>query len=240
MGLFSSISGIVGSIAGGLLGNKGTKDAGDQNAALQREFAQNGIQWKVEDAKKAGIHPLAALGVQPFNPAPSYSPQTSFADSLVNSSQNIGRAIDASRSADARREALLLENASLQNDLLRSQITHINRADNPAFPGSATVIDGQGNSPSRDRRTIPDVGFAETEQGGLAVLPSKQAKERIEDSLLSEIEWYMRNRINPFAILNGPGKSPRKDWNWSIMRQQYMPPSKPTPRPRNWRGLPNR
>lgn len=34
----------------------------DKNAALQREFAQKGIQWRVEDAKKAGLHPLFALG----------------------------------------------------------------------------------------------------------------------------------------------------------------------------------
>lgn len=30
--------------------------------AIQREFAQQGIRWKVEDAKAAGLHPLYALG----------------------------------------------------------------------------------------------------------------------------------------------------------------------------------
>ena len=30
--------------------------------ANQREFAKHGIQWRVDDAKAAGIHPLAALG----------------------------------------------------------------------------------------------------------------------------------------------------------------------------------
>lgn len=34
----------------------------DKNIALQREFAQHGIRWRVEDAKAAGVHPMYALG----------------------------------------------------------------------------------------------------------------------------------------------------------------------------------
>lgn len=34
----------------------------DKNEALQREFAQNGIRWKVEDAQRAGLSPLFAVG----------------------------------------------------------------------------------------------------------------------------------------------------------------------------------
>lgn len=34
----------------------------NDNIALQREFAQNGVSWRVADAIKAGLHPLAALG----------------------------------------------------------------------------------------------------------------------------------------------------------------------------------
>lgn len=33
-----------------------------QNYEMQREFAQNGIRWKVADAQAAGLHPLYALG----------------------------------------------------------------------------------------------------------------------------------------------------------------------------------
>lgn len=52
----------AGSLLGGVLSRKGQGDANDQNAQLQREFAQNGIRWKVEDAKAAGLHPLYAIG----------------------------------------------------------------------------------------------------------------------------------------------------------------------------------
>lgn len=48
--------------------------ANAQNNATQREFAQNGIQWKVEDAKKAGIHPLYALGASTASPSFAFQP----------------------------------------------------------------------------------------------------------------------------------------------------------------------
>ena len=34
----------------------------DKNIALQKEFAQYGVRWKVADAKAAGVNPLAAMG----------------------------------------------------------------------------------------------------------------------------------------------------------------------------------
>lgn len=39
------------------------------NNQLQYDFAQKGIQWRVNDAKKAGIHPLAALGANTNSPS---------------------------------------------------------------------------------------------------------------------------------------------------------------------------
>lgn len=46
--------------------------ANRDNAALQREFAQMGIQWRVKDAQKAGIHPLYALGANTTPATPSH------------------------------------------------------------------------------------------------------------------------------------------------------------------------
>lgn len=42
-----------------------------ENIAYQKEFAKHGIQWRVEDAKNAGIHPLAAIGAQTTSFTPS-------------------------------------------------------------------------------------------------------------------------------------------------------------------------
>ena len=71
--------GIIGSLVGGAFGRSGDRDArlaqeraNEANLAAQREFAQHGIRWKVEDAKAAGLHPLFALGGSGATFSPSF------------------------------------------------------------------------------------------------------------------------------------------------------------------------
>lgn len=52
----------LGGILGGERRNAAAEAAQARSEALQREFAQSGIQWRVADAQKAGVHPLFALG----------------------------------------------------------------------------------------------------------------------------------------------------------------------------------
>lgn len=40
-----------------------------KNEKMQYDFAQNGISWKVQDAKRSGIHPLYALGASTQSPS---------------------------------------------------------------------------------------------------------------------------------------------------------------------------
>lgn len=92
------------SLLGGLLSNKSNRENAEGNAALQREFAQQGIQWKVEDARRAGIHPLYALGAQTH----SFSPiavQDSVGSSVASAGQDISRAVLASADQQERKEA---------------------------------------------------------------------------------------------------------------------------------------
>lgn len=66
---------IIGSVLGYRAAKKNTRSAeaaNQQNAELQREFAQNAISWKAADAKRAGLHPLAALGASTVSASPSY------------------------------------------------------------------------------------------------------------------------------------------------------------------------
>lgn len=59
------------SLAGGALDFGQSDDIAKRNSreaqldrAHQRQFAQHGIQWRVNDARAAGVHPLVALGAQ--------------------------------------------------------------------------------------------------------------------------------------------------------------------------------
>lgn len=91
---------------------------------MQEKFAKNAIQWKVEDARRAGIHPLYAMGANTM----SYTP-TSVGDngSFASMGADLGRAVEAAntqsgRAIDGTIGKLALERAGLENDLLRAQI----------------------------------------------------------------------------------------------------------------------
>lgn len=102
MGLgFSSIAKGIGDIGGGLgslLGGAAQvggffTDPAAEEAKRQREFAQNSIQWRVADARAAGIHPLAALGAQVSGYVPvSASGQW---DQLAAGFSNLGKGAEA-------------------------------------------------------------------------------------------------------------------------------------------------
>lgn len=53
-------------------GDDSAEEQGNINYERQKEFAQNSIQWRVNDAKAAGLHPLFALsgGGASFSPNP--------------------------------------------------------------------------------------------------------------------------------------------------------------------------
>lgn len=143
------------SLLGGVLGNKQRQEGQVKEMAAQKEFAQNGLRWRVADAEKAGIHPIYALG---FN-GPTYSPvglgQNDTASSFDAAGQSFSRAIDATRTAPERQDAytvasqkLSLERGELENTLLRAQIAQISRT--PPFPMAGVdpyMLPGQGDSP---------------------------------------------------------------------------------------------
>ena len=210
MGLFSSIASIAAPVIGGLIGGKNQKDSNAQNAAYQKEFAQHGIRWKVEDAKAAGLHPLAALGSSTATFSPSFKSD--------NMGQDISRAINAvgtaaDRWTQKKADNLALEKASLENDLLRAQITNVNQASNPPFPSGGTTGDilvqpsQMGSTRHRDIVTEAAPPAASVKEfiakdGSVLRFPSEIAKQSMEDMLIPEFEWYYHNRVKPWMVDN--------------------------------------
>lgn len=118
--MFGAIVGGLGALAGGLLSshskNKATASQhaiAMQELAYQKELHKNQVQWRVEDAKKAGIHPLAALGLS----SASYSPVSGSIDTsgtdyswLGDVGQNLNRAIQQGKTQKEREQALVKQN----------------------------------------------------------------------------------------------------------------------------------
>lgn len=159
------------SLLGGLLGKSSAekqnaanlaaqKEMAAQNIQLQRDFAQQGIQWKAADAKAAGIHPIYALGAPTHSFAPvSIGAQPgadmSMANAVNSMGQDIGRAVNSTRSQAQRDDAyetsikaLTLQKFGLENELLGSQIAKLRAGSNPPFPtGDLFPQDKPGKRP---------------------------------------------------------------------------------------------
>lgn len=149
------------SLLGGLFGKKSSEKANKQNIQLQKDFAQQGIQWKVADAKAAGIHPLAALGASTHSFSPSVVGDTALPTAMANIGQDLGRAINSTRSQEQRVQAIgtdiaraeltgkQLENQGkfIENQLLASKLATSSQV-GPAMAGGVnnTGMDGQNSS----------------------------------------------------------------------------------------------
>lgn len=100
--LASAAGSVLGNVAGSWLSGKSNEEAANKNAEIQRELAQNGLSWRVADARKAGINPLAALGAS----IPSGQPiavGTDYGDlGLGRAGQDISRAMQAGMTKEQR------------------------------------------------------------------------------------------------------------------------------------------
>lgn len=139
------ISGGMKLLGGWMEGNRQDENAA-RNIQLQKDFAQQGIRWKVEDAKAAGIHPLYALGANTTSFAPVSVGSSSLGSGLASMGQDVGRAISATSTAPERASAmstmaqkLQLDNMSLQNQLLASKLAQQRASVNPPLPGAVPV-----------------------------------------------------------------------------------------------------
>lgn len=197
-------------ILGGLIKDNSQDKANainQQNAlrqeALQREFAQTGIQWKAEDARKAGIHPLYALGASTH----SYAPTTvgavasdGLASGLASAGQDISRAVQSTRTADQRIDAftktsqdLTLQKMGLENQLLASQIAKMNGI-GPAMPAltDKNPLEGQGDS-KRPAIKLPH---------GLTLIPNKNETAA---QTMSDEYGEISDLVGAFRLLKDSG-----------------------------------
>lgn len=247
-------------IVGGIMGANSAKKQAELQYRQQKEFAQNGIQWKVDDARKAGVHPLYALGANTHSFAPVSVGDTNPLSGLAAAGQDVSRAVDATRSTSARvdaytktAQALQLQRMGLENELLGSQIAKIRQSSQPAMPtaGDRMLVDGQGDSPlvrtspmarqthsagapSQEAGAVTEMGYLRTPTGWAPVM-SKDAKDRTEDDIGAELAWSIRNRLFPMV---GAAHQPPSDvplapdeyWKFNSFKQEYYKAK----RPKNW------
>lgn len=188
--LISAGANIIGGIMGSNSADKVREQQAQQferNIELQKEFAKTGIQWKVQDAKAAGIHPIFAMGgnTASYSPTSSnFTADTSMANAMSRAGQDIGRAVNATQNSATRvdaftaaTQALSLERGKLENEVLKSDLASRNarlqQQINPPMPvNQRYLIPGQAQTAVGDlvkskpmEQTPADPKMANSEAG---------------------------------------------------------------------------
>lgn len=243
--MLGSILSGIGGIASSLFGQSNA----DKQMKMQKEFAKHGISWKVEDAKAAGLHPLAALGAQTH----SFSP-IQVGDSWAQAGQDFGRAIDATRSHEDKSTAngvlgkLAVERAQIENSILKQQLINskyatVNQgAPTPALPTGGTS--GQGDAdkftkvtpheitatdprigPGQTPGVIQDITWSKHPNGRYYPMPSKAAKDLMEDNFVPQTMHSLRN-YTPGSYIGVPYPAPMgMRWTGNRYTGYYLEPA---------------
>lgn len=247
--------------------NSRARTSGDAQAAaqaaMQKEFAQNGIRWKVEDAVKAGLHPLAALGAQGASYTPvstNFSSDSPRADFYSKTGQNISRAINSSMTPEEKAmKALTIESMQIDNAIKKK---HLEGIDGPPLPSNSSLgrhLLGSNplsvpsdayvwEQPTQKSHASPgkpyqaageytDYVFSRTSTG-LHPVPSKEIQEAIEDKMIPETMWAMRNYLYPtFSSITRSRMQPSLRehplppgyiWRWKPSAAEFRPYKKGT------------
>lgn len=198
--MFGSLVAGGASLLGGFLNRDAAKDANASNAAMaerniqmQKDFAQQGIRWKVADAKAAGIHPLYALGAQTssFAPVSVGAIPASAGSGLAAAGQDLSRAINATRTAPERLEAtaasrLQLQGMALDNDIKRatfaSALQKIRQNENPPIPSVGPFVVPENKKADERSPLMLDGTRIKTDPG---TSPGKAWEDQLGDDLWS-------------------------------------------------------
>lgn len=239
----TAFGGPVGGAVGGAIGGAIDSNQAENEAARQKnleyerqkEFAQNTLQWRVADARAAGLHPLSVIG----SSGGAYSPQAVVGS---DSGQDIGAAYQ--RATAAQGDQIIKD---LQVQLLREQVRKAgydadralmdnqdrlrpkgDQAIDPRFiQGGGTPGGGVGqvqvnphavtSSAANDRSTAAglDVFWQDhyvNRQGQIVKMPSGQLAELLESVAES-----------PFIAAMIAKKNLQSDANWFANNKDWIP-----------------
>lgn len=205
------------------------------NHALQREFAQMGIRWRVDDAKAAGLHPLAALGASGAQASPSFqaftgSPRTGVSDAVGRMGQNISRAVAATSTTEDRvARRLQLESMGLDNQIKEAELRKLEST--PPFPSVIEKplerVAAEADKKWQEVGDYPSVAYMRSPTGLVPVMPPNLA-EALESDQTNQAQWAIRYK-------GGPNITPRErpsnnklppgaiGWKWSFKLQEWQP-----------------
>jgi len=217
------------SLAGGFLAGEKNEDIMQMQIDAQREAQQKGIQWRVDDAKRAGVHPLYALGAN----VPATYPvalQDTVGPALQEAGQNIGNAVTRMLDTQAKEKhqmdmaigAAQIDESNARKDLYISEAARNRQQPAASMPGLG--IQKESTRPGTVTGTLEGMGQDATVPGtGLIDLePAKitSSKEGHPDVKAGTIPGYEERNFRglPMLFPDSAGESPEE-----IMSEMSLP-----------------
>lgn len=230
-GLALSGVGMLGNILQARSSNKQQAAQYGQQASWQEKLAREGIQMRVADAKKAGIHPLAAIGAQGAYSSPVSVGGKQLAD-MSTFGQDLTRAgLAQGTSAERKMTDIQLDSANLDNEMKRLELASMRRRlagqMGPPMPDMVNVQPAKTTSHDRKSRSmeassIPTVGWGHNADGSITPIPSELGKERQEDDFILQSQWKLENYLGP-NFNPQKYKPPRKHWPKGAKDMEWKP-----------------
>lgn len=210
----------LGAIAGlgaGLLGNwfgnhqaaKREQNMAQYNTQQQERFYKNSMQWRVEDAKKAGLHPLAALGATGASYTPAYNDaggDGGLGNQLVGATESLmGRKMKDPAAEKATK--LELDRMELENEKLRKEINSFGQSafgvlgnTGNGVNGASTFGNTNPNNPVfgvKSGRAAND--FLANLNNLITMTPEKDLQDLVSERTLEYVKWALNNSHSPAA-----------------------------------------
>lgn len=198
--IFSGLgSSLVGSLAGGAFGliggaiNDAMQSKQDElNYQRQKEFAQNSLQWKVQDAKKAGLHPLAAIGANSSLYSPTSSAGGGLGDALSNAGQMVSQGFQ--NRLQEQYYKLSMQRMALENERIKAETNALNRQGQSPQPSQAVIKTPKGTIVNKQGVKLDKTSYynAVPEPSGYAFV----VNPKFSDSADSEYLLKLNNTFN--------------------------------------------
>lgn len=245
--MFDAIAKVVGGVMdslGARSRQQSAENIAQQNMNMQRDFAQMGVRWRVDDAKAAGIHPLAALGAQ----TQSFSPvqlgdtgSTNWSSALSGlgldkMGQNTDRAERATQTVAQRDAAvaskLELQGKSLDNEFKRlglaSAAQRMSANNNPPMPDSMEPFKVPENKKSEERP--PLMMFGKRWMTNPNTSPMKAWEDQYGDE--GPVAWTMPLVIGANDAVYNAGRA--SNWLWNRKRSPLFGAEEPWYTTKRW------
>lgn len=208
-------------LAGGALNDWSQAQQSELDYQRQKEFAQNSMQWKAEDAKKAGFHPLAALGTMSANYTPSASAGGGIGDALMNTGQAVGRGVSRALNPETKMNRRLLSLQVRQEELktkaLEDSLKKMGQAPQPTKAGAGTVKNSvmPKNRKNDKPANNPKPFYQLLNRGdGYAVVPSQEVADATEG------QYFLKGSTTYSRFFGSPSAT------WNAIKKQLPPAPK--------------